>query len=118
MIYCSKRSDSIVHSYCELLFVGHCSAVSLDEHYKEFVKQLDIDSKFLLHFGMDGPSVNLSFEDKLTQNLSEKDTSFLKLGSCSLHPVHSAFQKKIKELFQGQVPSAISSNKGSGEMSF
>ena len=81
------------------------------------MKQLDIDSKFLLDFGMDGLSVvNLSFEDKITQKLSEVDTFFLKLGSCSLHPVHSAFQKGIKQLFQGQVPSATSNSEGSGEL--
>ena len=86
------------------------------EHYVEFVKQVDIDSKFLLHFGMDGPNVNLSFEDKLTQKLSEVDTSFLKLGSCPLHPVHSAFQKEIKQLFQRQFPSETSNSEGSGEL--
>ena len=44
------------------------------------------------------------------------DTFFLKLGSCSLHPIHSAFQKGIKQLFQGQVPSATSNSEGSGEL--
>ena len=44
VIYWYKRSDSIVYSYSGSLFVGHCTAVSLVEHYKEFVKQLDIDS--------------------------------------------------------------------------
>ena len=112
----SKRSDSIVHSYCGSLFVGQCAAVDLVKHYEEFVKQLDIDSKFLLHFGMDRPNVNLSFEDKLTQKLPEVDTSFLKLGTCSLHPVHPAFQKGIKQLFQGQVPSATSNSENSGEL--
>ena len=66
IIYLSKRSDSIVHSDCGLLFLGHCTAVDLVEHYEKFLKQLGIDSKFLLHFGMDGPNVNLSFEIKLT----------------------------------------------------
>ena len=116
VIYWSKRSDSIVHSYCGSLFVGHCTTVDLVEHYEKFVKQLDIDSKFLLNFGMYGPNVNLSFEDKLTQKLPEVDTSFLKLGSCSLHPVHSAFQMGIKQLFQRQVPSAASNSEGSGEL--
>ena len=41
---------------------------------------------------------------------------FLKLGSCSLHPVHSAFQRRIKQLFRGQVPSATSNSEGSGEL--
>ena len=65
---------------------------------------------------MDGPNVNLSFEDKLTQKLFEVDKSFPILESCSLHPVHSAFQKGIKQLFQGQVPSATSNSGGSGEL--
>ena len=116
VIYWSKRSDRIVHSYCGSLFFGHCTAVDLVEHYEECVKQLDIDSKFLLHFGMEGPNVNLPFEDKLTQKLSEVDTSFLNLGSCSLHPVHSAFQKGIKQLFQGQFLSRTSNSEGSGEL--
>ena len=102
VIYWPRRSDNIVHSYCGLLFVGHCTAVDLVKHYEEFVKQLDIDSKLLLH--------------KLTQKLSEMDKSFFKLGSGSLHPVHSAFQNGIKQLFQGQVPSATSNSEGSGEL--
>ena len=33
-----------------------------------------------------------------------------------IHPVHSAFWKEIKELFQGQVSSATSNSEGSGEL--
>ena len=112
VIYWSKRSDSIFHSYCGSLFVGHCPAVDLAEHDEEFVKQLDIDSKFHFHFGMDGPMLACHLRTDL-QNLSEVDTSFVKLGSCSLHPVLSVFQKGIKKLFQGQVSSAISNSEGS-----
>ena len=107
----------MAHSYCGSLFVGHCTAVDLVEHHEEFVKQLDIGFKFLLHFRMDGPNVNFSSEEKFTQKLSEVYTSFHKLGLCLLHPVHSAFQKGIKELFQGQVSSATSNSEGSGELS-
>ena len=103
LLFWSKKHGRVLHAYCGSLFVGHCNADSLVEHYEEFVKQLGLDSSYLLHFGMDGPNVNLSFENKLTQQLSEIDTSFLKLGSCSLHPVHSAFQKGIKKLFQGTI---------------
>ena len=53
--------------YCGSLFVEHYTAVDLVEHYEEFVKQLDIDSKFLLRFGMDRPNVNFSFLDKHTE---------------------------------------------------
>ena len=45
---------------------------------------------------MDGPNVNLSFEKKLLTKLEEDmGTTFLKLGTCSLHPVHTAFRKGI-----------------------
>ena len=43
---------------------------------------------------MDGPIVNLSFEKKLLTKLEEDmGATFLKLGTCSLHPVHTAFRK-------------------------
>ena len=42
--------------------------------------------------------------------------SFLKLGSYSLHPVQSVFQKGVKQLFQRQVPSATSNSEDSGEL--
>ena len=66
VIYWTKRSDSIVHSYCGSLFVEHCTAFDLVEYCEEFLKQLDIDSNFVLHFGMNKPNVNLPFEEKLT----------------------------------------------------
>ena len=100
MIYFSIRSDSIVHSYCGSLFVGHCTDIDLVEHYEGFVKQLDIGSKFLLHFSMDGLNVNFSSGEKFTQKLSEVYASFHKLGLCLLHPVHSAFQKGLRSFFR------------------
>ena len=118
LICCKNRQNKKIPQKHKIHvpFVGHCTVVDLLENYEEFVKQLDIDFMFLLHFGMDGPNVKLSFEEKLTQKLSEVDTSFLKLGSCSLYPVHSAFQKGFKQLFQGQVPSATPNSEGSGEL--
>ena len=37
---------------------------------------------------MDSPSVNSVFENKLGDELSENKIPFLRLGTCSLHPVH------------------------------
>ena len=57
---------------------------------------MNLDSYFLLYLGMDGPNVSLSFEVKLIYNLKgETSRHILKLGSCSLHPVHTAFRKRI-----------------------
>ena len=45
---------------------------------------------------MDGPNVNLSFEEKLIGNLKgETGKHILKLGSCSLHPVYTTFRKGV-----------------------
>ena len=61
------------------------------------------------------PMLTCPLRTKL-QRLAEVDTSFLRLVSCLLHPVHSALQKGIKQLFQGQVSWATSNNEGSGEL--
>ena len=48
---------------------------------------------------MDGPNVNLSFEKKLRRSMeSDFNTSFLDMGTCSLHPVHTAFRKGVLKL--------------------
>lgn len=97
--YWSKERNEVSNAYCESLFIGHCTADDLLQHYEEFTQKLDLDSSFLLHLGMDGPNVNLSFQRKLIDNLtSEHGTSILKLGSCSLHPVHTAYRKGIAKI--------------------
>ena len=75
----------------------------LEKHYEQFVTQLGLDSGYLLHFGMDGPNVNRSFEKKMCTHFAEMNTSFLRIGSCSLHPVHTAFGRGIKTFFLGTV---------------
>ena len=48
---------------------------------------------------MDGLNVNKKFEYELATALNERsNTAFLKLGSSSLHKVHSAYRKGIKKL--------------------
>ena len=96
--------DHYVEFSKELGFiVGHCKSDDLVDHYTEFSKELGFTSSHLLHFGMDGPKVNLSFENKMSALLEQSNDTFLKLGSCSLHPVHTAFANGIKALFQGEV---------------
>ena len=68
------------------------------EHYYEFAKNLKLDSPFLLHLGIDGPSMNNVFQQKLFDELPEKEgTSFLNLGTCCLRKVHNAYQTTLKE---------------------
>ena len=60
--YWSKSYNQIVDAYCGSLFLGHCTSDNLNEYCKHFAKELNLDSNYLLHIGMDGPNVNLSFE--------------------------------------------------------
>ena len=53
----------------------------------------------ILHLGMGSPNMNKCFKEMFFSDLEgELDKSFLKLGTCSLHPVHSAFRKGAKML--------------------
>ena len=79
--------------------IGHCTAEDLVSRFNEFGIRMKWDPKYLLHIGMDGPNVNLSFEKKLLAAFERKySTKFLKLGSCSLHHVHNTFRKALQKL--------------------
>ena len=94
--YWSNESNEIFNSYCGSLFIGYCTSENLLDHYKTFTGKVNLESSFLLHLGMDGPNVNLSFEEKLIDNLNgEIGKNILNLGSCSHQPVHIAFRKGI-----------------------
>ena len=50
----------------------------------------------IVQVGMDGPNVNLKFEQHLAAKIMEEcGASFLNIGSCSLHQTHNAFRKGI-----------------------
>ena len=60
----------------------------------------ELDSNYLLYLSMDGPNVNLAFQEKLSKHLRDNlDKSFLSPGTCSLHPVHIAFIRGITSMF-------------------
>ena len=86
-----------------MLFVGHCIADDIVEHYNHFVDKLELKSDYLLHLGMDGPNVNLSFENKLESHLQSINTSFLRIGTSSVHPTHIPFRKGIKSLYSNTI---------------
>ena len=80
--------DQVVSAYAGSLFLGLKS---------------ELKSDYLLHLGTDGPNVSLSFENKLGSNLESINTSFLRIGTCSLHPTHIAFRKGIKSLYSNTI---------------
>ena len=71
MQFRSEKENRVITAYCGLLFVGHCTAEDLVSHFNEFGIRMEWDPKYLLHIGMDGPNVNLSFEKSCWQILNE-----------------------------------------------
>ena len=95
----SYRYQKIVTSYCGSLFVGHCTASDLKNHFHEFIRKLGLKTPYLLSLGMDGPNVNKSFAEKLSVELKSVDnTSYIDVGSCSLHACNNAFAEALKTL--------------------
>ena len=84
--------------YADSLFVGHCPAEVLVNHFYKMTNQLEVNRRHLLYLGVDGPTVNVKFERDRNDGLKKKEnTTILNLGTCSLHPVHSAFKKGLQE---------------------
>ena len=93
----SKKLRKIVASYCDSLFVGHCTTDDLVDHFFEFAKDLGLHLNLLLAFGIDGPNVNKSFKSKLAEELQKRGaTHFLDIGTYSLHIANNAFLEGIK----------------------
>ena len=49
----SEKYVEVVNCYCESLFVGHCTAENLVEHFYKFEKSMNLDPSYFLHLGMD-----------------------------------------------------------------
>ena len=80
--------------------VDHCPAEKMLEHFLEFVKKVNLDLRLMLRLGMDGPNVNLKFDDLLvsSKDFQNLNTSILSVGTCPLHIVHNAFRAGVKTL--------------------
>ena len=99
LTFYSTEFQRIITAYCGSLFVGHCTAQDLVEHFFEFVEKLSLKPAFLQSLGMDGPNFDKLFEKKLRAELKEKfGIELLDLGTCSLHSANNAFNKGLKVL--------------------
>ena len=96
--YWSECHKGVVIAYCGTLFVEHCPAEKLVEHFYEFVKKVGLDVNYMLHLGMDGPNVNKKFQRLLLESDGLGKTTFLDIGTCALHIVHNAFRKGVSSL--------------------
>ena len=98
--YWSKQHNKIRIAYCGTLAVDHCPADIMLEHFLEFGKKVDLDYRYMLHIGMDGPAVNLKFEKllKSSATFQSLEKEILSVGTCPLHIVHNAFCAGITKL--------------------
>lgn len=95
----SEKWKKITTVYIDSVFLGHASADKLEEVIVKFIEDENLDMRKLLQFSMDGPNVNLSFLRKMNSHLLEKGVDkLIDIGSCSLHPVHTAFTKGVEKL--------------------
>ena len=97
--YFSYLNQVIVTAFCGSLFVGYCTAEDLLSHFFEFIKRFGLHTLSFLLLGMDGPSVNKSFDDKLKTTLKANNaTLFIDIGSWPLHSANNAFSEGLKLL--------------------
>ena len=79
--------------------MGHADAKQIEQEILKFLDSKGLKHCNLLQCSMDGPSVNIAFLRRLNAQLeSEQCPPLIDLGTCSLHPVHTAFRKGVEGL--------------------
>jgi len=97
--YWSPVFNRVIGLYFGSKFLGHADAERLKTVILEFLEENNLDPKKLLQCSMDGPAVNLSFQRKLNESLvSIEASAVIDIGTCTLHPVHTAFTKGLSAL--------------------
>ena len=96
--YHSKHFGRIVTVYLGTLFFGKCTADDLLCHLNEMLDKLKLSLVCIISLGMDGPSVNLFFKQKLETTLQGCDKVLIDVGTCPLHIVSNAFREGLKIL--------------------
>jgi hypothetical protein len=88
----SYSEGLVVTRYYKSIFLGHAQANVLRNVIIDSFKTDGIDLKRVLMLGRDNPSVNISLENLIDQELKKMGTSLLMIGSCNLHVVHNGFK--------------------------
>ena len=80
--------------------VDHCLAEQLLEHFFKFIRKSNLDLHLMLYIGMNGPNVNLKFEELLRSSESFKhlNISVFSISTCPLHITHNRFRSDITKL--------------------
>ena len=84
--------DKVSSQYFKSVFIGHGTAVDLNEIMETHVHS-DLGYSDIIQISMEGPNVNWALYHKTEQTLADKyDRKLLDIGSCGLHIVHNAFK--------------------------
>ena len=76
-------------------FLGTAAAVDLLKSFEDALEKLDLTK--MIQVGMDGPSVNWSFVEKLKSSRDKNELpGLIDVGSCNLHVVHGAFKTGVE----------------------
>jgi len=82
----------VVTRYFKSILLGHAQANVLQDAIINSFKTDGIDLKRLLMLGRDNPSVNISLENLIDQEMKKMGSGLLLVGSCNLHVVHNGFK--------------------------
>jgi len=90
--------DTIYTTCCS--FLGHATASIVKTEMLKFLDDSGLPHSCVLHFSMDGPAVNLSFLKLITEQFAKEDDvlPLVVIGTCSLHPVHTAVRMGIESV--------------------
>ena len=97
--YWSPTFKKVVSLYVDSTFLGHAAAETIMKEILAFLQKHNLDAHMLLQCSMDGPAVNPSFVKKFSASLHANETlPLIDVGTCTLHPVHTAFTKGLSKL--------------------
>ncbi|CAM4967600.1 unnamed protein product [Rotaria socialis] len=88
----SNDDGLVVTRYYKSILLGHAQASVLQSAICDAFKADGINLKRLLMLGRDNPSVNITLENLIDQEMKKLGSGLLFLGSCNLHVVYNGFK--------------------------
>ena len=80
-------------------FLGHAEYSHIEDEILQYMDRNNVKFQHLLQCSVDSPAVNNAFLRKLNFYFDfQKVPPLVDLGTCSLHPVHTAFRKAVEAL--------------------
>ena len=91
------KDGKVEMRYLGSTFLGYTTAVDLKRNFDEATK--DLDKRKMIQVSMDGPNVNWKLLSSIMDERQSNDhyRELLDISSCSLHVIHGAFRKGIRE---------------------